>query len=163
MPDDTALARSCELIRRFEGFRPDAYPDPATKDDPDPAKRGKPITIGYGSTGAGIVLGLRWTREQAEQDLAIRVRDLVTRVRTIVKVSLPDDAVAALVSFAYNLGAKALEGSTLLRKLNAGDAAGAAAQFDVWVKANGKVFPGLMIRRKAEREVFATALGLPKA
>lgn len=152
MPTDPALARACELIRRFEGFRPEAYPDPATGGDP--------ITIGYGATGPGIKLGVRWTREQAESDLSARVQEILARVRVLVKVPLPDDAIAALGSFVYNVGAKAFEGSTLLRKLNAGDNLGAAAQFDVWNKAGGKVFPGLMRRREAERKVFSTACNL---
>ncbi|MDU2883127.1 MAG: lysozyme, partial [Enterobacter sp.] len=60
----------------------------------------------------------------------------------------------ALVDFAYNLGVKALEGSTLLKKLNAGDYAGAAAEFPKWNKAGGKVLPGLVKRREAERTLF---------
>ncbi|MBP8236036.1 MAG: lysozyme, partial [Rhizorhabdus sp.] len=53
------------------------------------------------------------------------------------------------MSFAYNVGVGALRGSTLLRKLNAGDFAGAAEQFLVWNKAGGKVLAGLVKRRAA--------------
>jgi lysozyme len=42
----------------------------------------------------------------------------------------------------------------LLKKLNAGDKAGAANQFDVWNKAGGKVLQGLVTRRAAEKALF---------
>ncbi|EAS3672836.1 lysozyme, partial [Salmonella enterica subsp. enterica serovar Weltevreden] len=60
----------------------------------------------------------------------------------------------ALVSFAYNLGARTLSTSTLLRKLNAGDYAGAADEFLRWNKAGSKVLNGLTRRREAERALF---------
>ncbi len=60
----------------------------------------------------------------------------------------------ALSSFVYNLGPGALEKSTLLRLLNAGDYSGAAAQFDRWVYASGKKLSGLVKRRAAERALF---------
>jgi len=47
-----------------------------------------------------------------------------------------------------------LKNSTLLRELNAGDYAGAAAQFSVWDKAGGQILKGLEIRRAAERDLF---------
>ncbi|KMJ67120.1 hypothetical protein ABT88_11955 [Salmonella enterica subsp. enterica serovar Typhimurium] len=55
----------------------------------------------------------------------------------------------ALVSFAYNLGARTLSSSTLLRKLNAGDYAGAADEFLRW-KDNkaGKVERAYRRRRR---------------
>lgn len=160
---DPALPKCCELLRKFEAFRANAYPDPATKDDP--VKRGDPWTIGYGATGPAIKPGVVWTRAQAEADLAARVAELLAKVRGLVKLqpAPPSDVFAVLGSFAYNVGVGALERSTLLRKLNAGDLRGCAAQFDVWNRANGKVFPGLMIRRAAERKLFEEAFGLPKA
>jgi len=59
-----------------------------------------------------------------------------------------------LVDFTYNLGAGKLASSTLLIKLNAGDYAGAAREFDKWVMAGGKPLPGLVKRRAAERQMF---------
>ena len=47
-----------------------------------------------------------------------------------------------------------LSTSTLLRKLNAGDYAGAADEFLRWNKAGGKVLNGLTRRREAERALF---------
>ena len=62
----------------------------------------------------------------------------------------------ALVSFAYNLGADNLKTSTLLRKHNAGDHAGAAAEFGKWNKAKGQVMKGLTRRRAAEAALYAS-------
>ena len=71
-----------------------------------------------------------------------------------VKVPLNPNQFGALTSFTYNLGAGNLRSSTLLRKLNAGDYAGAAAEFARWNKAGGKVLKGLTRRRAAERALF---------
>ncbi|HGM8337746.1 TPA: glycoside hydrolase family protein [Pseudomonas aeruginosa] len=48
--------------------------------------------------------------------------------------------------------------STLLRKLNAGDVKGACAELSRWVYAGGKVYKGLVNRRKAERELCEQGL-----
>lgn len=68
----------------------------------------------------------------------------------------------ALVSFAYNVGldiddddkAEGLGDSTLLRKHLAGDFAGAAAQFALWNKNDGRVMNGLTRRRAAEAALY---------
>jgi lysozyme len=59
-----------------------------------------------------------------------------------------------MTSLAYNIGLDAFRASTLLRLYNAGNTAGAAAQFDRWSRANGRVLRGLVARREAERAVF---------
>ncbi|HCH78871.1 MAG: muraminidase [Pseudomonas sp.] len=130
------------LIRQFEGLRLSAYRCPA----------GIP-TIGYGST-AGVKLGQAITAERAEQLLREDVRQFEAAVSRLVKVPLTQGQFDALTSFAFNLGAKALEKSTLLRLLNAGDYSGAAAQFERWVYASGKKLAGLVKRRAAERALF---------
>ena len=130
------------LIRQFEGLRLSAYLCPA----------GIP-TIGYGST-AGVQMGQTITAERAEELLREDVRQFEAAVSRLVKVPLNQGQHDALVSFAFNLGAKALEKSTLLRLLNAGDYSGAAAQFDRWVYASGKKLSGLVKRRAAERALF---------
>ena len=60
----------------------------------------------------------------------------------------------ALVSFTYNVGASALERSTLLKRVNAGDHKGAADEFLKWNKANGKVLAGLTRRRASESLLY---------
>jgi lysozyme len=59
-----------------------------------------------------------------------------------------------LVSFAFNLGLGALEGSTLRKLHNAGQFAAAANQFLRWNKAGGRVLPGLTKRRAAEADLY---------
>ena len=83
-------------------------------------------------------------------------RDLVQyedAVKRAVRVPVNENQFAALVSFTYNIGAGSLSRSTLLRKLNDGDYAGAADEFPRWNKAGGRVLNGLVRRRAAEREL----------
>ncbi len=60
----------------------------------------------------------------------------------------------ALVSFAFNAGLGNLQRSTIRMKANRGDWEGAAEAFMVWTKGGGKVLPGLVRRREAERALF---------
>ena len=62
----------------------------------------------------------------------------------------------ALVCLAYNIGAGNLQRSTIRMKANRGDWEGAADAFRVWTKGGGKVLPGLVKRREAERALFLT-------
>lgn len=75
-------------------------------------------------------------------------------VSLVVTAPVNDNQFGALVSFTFNLGIGNLRSSTLLKKLNAGDYAGAAAEFPRWNKANGQVLPGLVKRRAAEQQLF---------
>lgn len=131
-----------DLIKQFEGLYLKAYRCPA----------GVP-TIGYGHT-AGVAMGQTITQQQADDYLRRDVRQFERAVSRLVRVPLTQGQFDALVSFAFNLGEGALAQSTLLRLLNAGDYAGAAAQFDRWNKAAGRVLPGLVRRRAAERALF---------
>lgn len=75
-------------------------------------------------------------------------------VERLVRVPLEQHEFDALVSFHFNTGA--LGRSTLLKRLNAGDRAGAAAEFGRWTRGGGRVLAGLVRRRKAERHLFET-------
>ena len=134
-----------DLIKNFEGLYLNAYRCPA----------GVP-TIGYGHT-AGVAMGQTITQQQADDYLRRDVRQFERAVSRLARVPLTQGQFDALVSFAFNLGEGALAQSTLLRLLNAGDYAGAAAQFDRWNKAGGRVLPGLVRRRAAERALFEAA------
>lgn len=131
------------LIKEFEGLRLTPYQDSVGV-----------WTVGYGSTGKHVVPGKSITNKQAEdllkEDLA-RFEDCVTKM---VLVPIGQNQFDALVSFAFNLGCGNLASSTLLKLLNAGDYAGAAAQFVRWNKAGGKVLAGLTRRREAEAALF---------
>ena len=116
-------------------------------------------TIGYGQTGRyygkRVRRGMTTTKAEAHawlRDHSIKTyEDAVTQA---VKVPLNQNQFDALVSFTYNVGVGALKQSTALRKLNAGDYAGAADALTMWTKCNGKVLAGLVRRRKEERALF---------
>ncbi len=129
-----------DLIRRFEGCKLVAYKCPAGID-----------TIGWGATGADIKPGLRWTQQQAD---ARMIQDaMVARTGTQVMVpNLDGDALDAIADFAFNLGLTRLKGSTLRKRLLAGDRAGAIIELMKWTRGGGRVLPGLVLRRKAEVE-----------
>ena len=118
-------------------------------------------TIGYGQTGSyygkRVRRGMTTTKALAHawlRDHSIKTfEDAVTQA---VKVPLNQNQFDALVSFTYNVGVGALKQSTALRKLNAGDYAGAADALTMWTKCNGKVLAGLVRRRKEERALFLT-------
>lgn len=117
-------------------------------------------TVGYGHTTAAgpptVTAGMSITREEADAILARDLKRFEDGVLRLVTVPLAQHEFDALVSFAFNVGEGALGRSTLLRKLNAGDRAGAAAQFAAWNKAGGRALPGLTRRRAEERAMFAT-------
>lgn len=136
--------RGLALIRRFESFQPEVYLCPASK-----------LTIGYGHRlQPGEFYGRPITLTEAEQllrdDLAATCALLARRWP-----GLTERQFDACASLAYNIGLSAFANSTLARRLSAGDMAGAAEQFNRWVYASGKILPGLVTRRAAERALFA--------
>lgn len=135
------------LIKEFEGCKLTAYQDSVGV-----------WTIGYGWTqpvdGKPIRAGMTIKQETAERLLKTGLVSYENDVSRLVKVGLTQGQFDALVSFMYNLGSRSLSTSTLLRKLNAGDYAGAADEFLRWNKAGGKVLNGLTRRREAERALF---------
>lgn len=143
----TTSSRGLALIRSFEKFEPKAYLCPAGK-----------LTIGYGHV---IRKNEAWlatktlTKAEAEQLL----RDDCRTVEVYLSAVLPDwvriHHFDALVSFTFNCGVKAFDGSTLRLKLKAGDRIAAQAEFNKWVFADGKRLRGLEIRRACEQLMFA--------
>lgn len=139
-----------DLIKRWEGCRLTAYPDPATK--------GEPYTIGYGHTSlAGppkVERGMKITQVQANE---ILVADLVKFEAAVSKAltrNPNENQFSAMVSLCFNIGPGNFGKSSVVRRFNAGDAAGAANAFRLWNKAAGKVMKGLVSRRESERELF---------
>ena len=130
-------------IKGHEGLRTTAYRDPVGI-----------LTIGYGHTGADVKPGQKITEAQAEALLRKDVAWAENAVRKHVKVPLTQGQFDALTSFTFNCGAGALQKSTLLKKLNAGDYAGAQAEFGKWVRGGGRVLPGLVRRRNEEAQMF---------
>lgn len=133
------------FIKGFESLELVAYPDPATG--------GKPWTIGWGHT-KGVKPGDRITQEQAEQFLSDDLAVFELTVNSAIKRPMTQNQFDAMVSLAFNIGGPEFAGSTLVKKFNAGDVLGAADQFPRWKFGKGKVMPGLVRRRAAERETF---------
>lgn len=149
------------LIHEFEDLRLTTYPDPGPT--------GLPVTGGWGSTrdenGKPFRLGVKHPKEYWDR---LFDRDLAA-TETAVNFLIGDAPTTqnqfdALVSFAYNVGpdidddniAEGLGDSTLLKKHLRGDYAGAKAEFAKWNKAKGKVLAGLIRRRAAEAELYAS-------
>lgn len=137
-------------IKDFEGCSLTAYPDPGTG--------GAPWTIGYGWThpvdGKPVKPGMKIDMKTADRLLRTGLVSFENDVLKVVKIRLTQGQFDALVSFAYNVGSRALSTSTLLKKFNDGDVQGAADEFLRWNKAGGKVLNGLTRRREAERALF---------
>jgi lysozyme len=143
-------AAGLDLIKKHEGLRLTAYPDPATG--------GEPWTIGYGitsSAGVGkITKGMKITLEQAE-DMLRRALGVYERgVQDTLTRRPSQHQFDAMVSLAYNIGVPAFRKSSVARFFNAGEIDKAAGAFLMWNKAAGKVMPGLTKRRASEREWF---------
>ena len=138
------------LTEQFEGCKLNAYPDPATNGDP--------WTIGYGHTGAKVHQGMTITQEQAEELLMQDTQKAAAAVNAKVTGDITQEEFDALVDFVFNVGAGNFAASTLLKKVNAGDIHGAAAEFEKWDMAAGKHMAGLLKRRHAEAEEFLSGI-----
>lgn len=146
------ISQNClDLIKKWEGFRANAYLDPV----------GIP-TIGYGTirypNGQKVQIGDIISEPEAEALMKLECDEFAETVNKAVTPALNQNQFDALVSFCYNVGAGAFQESTLLKKLNAKDYTEAAAQFLVWNKGtiNGQkvVIDGLTNRRKDEKALF---------
>ena len=133
-----------DLVKSFEGFSATAY-----------TCAGGKVTIGYGSTDGGLLTGTV-TEEEAEDMLLRDLEKAADAIDDYVDVPLTQGQFDALCSFIYNVGRQAFRGSTLRRLLNDGQHTAAGNQLPRWNKAAGKVLPGLVRRREAERRMFET-------
>lgn len=139
-----------DIIKEHEGWSATRYIDTA----------GYP-TIGWGHK---ILPGENLTKITKEQGEALLTADIErTRRGILPHITRPmnKNEEAAAVSLAFNIGVTAFKNSTLLKKWNAGDTAGAAAEFLRWNKErkNGQlvVNRGLAARRAKEKTLFLTA------
>ena len=140
----TLPARGEAFIRSFEGCRLKAYL-PTPDDVP---------TIGWGTTGSDVKLGMTWTQKQADERFAIDSGRFASRVAFLIKRPANQNQFDAMVSLAYNIGIANFGSSTLLKLHNAGDYVGAQKQFARWNKQKGKVLNGLTRRREAEAKLY---------
>lgn len=139
-PQHPQISDVAALIAEFEGFHPTPYWDYGQ------------WTWGYGTKAPGKSGTI--TQEQAKAELGNAIAAIDAELNRMVKVPINANQRKALTSLGFNVGTHALGRSRLIRKLNAGDTAGAAAEFDYWVHAGGKRLPGLVTRRAKERATF---------
>lgn len=137
-----------DLIESFEGFSPKPYKDVA----------------GIWTIGVGSIYGLNGKRVKAshrhiskQEALQLMERDLKTtevKITQLIEVPVTQNQFSALCSFVYNVGSGAFQRSTARMKLNRSDYDGCANEFLRWKYAGKRAIPGLLRRRKAERELF---------
>ena len=139
------------LCKPFEGYAK-RLPDGSCKAYPDPGTGGNPWTIGWGSTGPEVTPETIWTQQQAEESLDKHLLYFCTGVLKLSPKLLKEPArrLAAIISFAYNCGLGNYRISTLKKRVDAQDWAGACDEIVKWNKAGGRILPGLTRRRQAE-------------
>ena len=142
-------AEGMKLLMQSEGFRRRVYLDAAGFK-----------TVGYGHRvleGESFSDGV--TEEQAAALLEHDVTLAEQAVARLVRVPLTQGQFDALVDFVFNLGAGRLAESTLLRQLNAGLYAQAAAQLVRWDRAGGTELAALKARRQRELDLWNGSAG----
>lgn len=142
-PRVTNYSGDClKLVKHFEGLYLKAYKDPVDI-----------WTIGYGHTD-NVQKGMVITEVEAIRLLKSDLNEAQRYVFNLVRVPLSQGQLDALVSFTFNLGSGNLSKSTLLKKLNKEDYAGAAEEIPRWKYAGGRSYKGLIRRRAAEKKLF---------
>ena len=138
-----------KILEVEEGWSDKPYKCPAGK-----------WTIGFGSTyyENGDPVKQNDTKIDKDRGKAIVkahfTREVYPTLQKHVKVELNQNEFDALADFVYNVGPENFKTSTLLRKLNANDKQGAAAEFKKWNMGGGKVLEGLVRRREKETLLF---------
>lgn len=140
---ETSAAGLKALMLR-EGFKTKAYKDV------------KGIwTIGVGHTSAAgpptVTAGLVLTEAQVSELFAKDIKQYEKTVNDAVKVPLTQNQFDACVSICYNIGQKGFAGSTIVKRLNAGDVHGAADAIMMWNKPTA-----ILSRRHSEQVQFLT-------
>lgn len=142
-----AAALLLSIVPKFEGTVLVAQPDP----------------IGIVTACNGDTKDVRAGQRFTPQECSVRLEErLIEHAEPVLKCTPGLKGhpyqLAAAVSFAYNVGANAYCTSSTARRFNAGNWRGACRAINEsdagrpqWVYAGGRVLPGLMKRRAAER------------
>ena len=130
------------MIEQFEACKLRAYRD----------LRNIP-TIGYGHT-RNVKMSDTCTQAQADRWLHDDVAIAEAAINHLVKVPLTQQQFDALTSLIFNIGSGAFAGSSILKRINAGDFKGAAALFGAWNHVKGVVSADLTRRRASEAALF---------
>lgn len=138
-----------DLAKRFEGFHR------VPKFDPDRRAHPYICPAGYWTIGFGHLCKPDHppiTEAEAETYLEA---DLQSALKATLRycpilTTEPENRLAAIVDFTFNLGAGRLQISTLRRRINQRDWASATSELRRWVYGGGVILPGLVARRREE-------------
>jgi lysozyme len=144
-----AVPRSAlALAKRFEGFHrvPESIP-----------RRAHPYLCpaGYWTIGYGRLCNPDHRPITEGEGEAFLSEDMMVALSATLRLCPllgvePEERLAAIVDFTFNLGAGRLQTSTLRRRINQRDWPESASELKRWVYAGGRVLPGLVARREAE-------------
>ncbi len=140
------IALCMHFTAPHEGIKYDAYKDSVGV-----------WTICRGHT-AGVKAGDHATQEQCDQYFRDDLAQATVQLDSLAKVEIPTGAKVVFVDFIFNVGVGNFQSSTMLKKINSGDFAGACREFSRWTRAGGKnCFDksnncyGIIIRRLAQQ------------
>jgi lysozyme len=136
-----AVAIAGPLVMKFEGKENDPYRDVVGV-----------WTVCYGETKAPM---RRYSDAECKALLTKRLSEDYAPpiLKCVPAIATRPEIFAASTSLAYNIGTSAFCNSTVARRFNASRWRQGCEGFAMWVKAGGKVWPGLVSRRKAEAQL----------
>ena len=141
-----------DLAKRFEGFHRVPKSDPG---------RAYPYICpaGYWTIGYGRLCDPRHPPISEVEAEAYLAHDLQAALNATLRycpvlAAQPEERLAAIMDFTFNLGAGRLQVSTLRRRINQRDWIAAGQELRRWVYGGGKVLPGLVARREAEVDLL---------
>jgi lysozyme len=150
------LVASALFTSGFEGVRNTVYSDPAGN---------KTVCVGHAYTGPDgkpLQVGQTFSDDVCSYLLGQDIAKAQASVKSLVKVPLSAGEQLAYTDFVFNLGAGSFQHSTILRDLNGantkdvrfnkGQHTQACEGLSAWVYSGGKVQPGLVKRRSAEKK-----------
>jgi Phage-related lysozyme (muraminidase) len=146
--------RTIALLKHFESLHDGDKSTPLLEAVRDP--------VGYWTQGWGHLVTKDLTAPepppitmaQADEWLFLDLAIAERAVLRLCPVALTNGQFGALVDFAYNLGAGNLQVSALRQKVLRGEHDAAAQEFGKWIRAGGRIYRGLVLRREAERRLY---------
>lgn len=145
----TALDVAISIAKIFEGLKLKPYLCPA-----------KVATIGYGTTRYVDVTKVKLTdppitEQRANELLEWEMKKCISgAIRHCPGLATDYKKLGAIADFCFNLGVGRLQSSTLRRRINEGDWEEARNELMRWVRASGRVLPGLVKRRQVEAKLM---------
>lgn len=135
------IALATPFIAKWEGVRLEAYKDIVGVE-----------TICFGET-RGVQMGDTATMQECVALLQEGVAGFYAEIADcMTNPKIPVGVQASMLELAYNVGSRKVCGSTMMRKANAGDYAGACGELRKWIKAGGRPVGGLVNRRADSKQ-----------